>query len=445
VGLAGFSACFALIELRPYTENKDFRIQPGLTLTRPAIVTYVSASQSKGAAGSMRAETLVYVASNRKGDELYKALRQHFDESFYIYAGYGSLPRLLRILPRVLNKVGSSVRNSVRIDCRLRAVLSARAFKEGASIASRNWGRTTHFVHWHNLFPITDQWRALGPASLITDVAMNSQYFEHFRISSQGARALRKRIREISVQNATYVFTHSNWAADANRQLYPEHVDKIRQIGWGSDMPPLSREEALNSQRDLQIISIGHDYRRKGVDFYDQVAGRLKDLVPGLQCLIAGKPGRFDIRALQHLTVLGPLPRPRLAEMLKQSSLFMLFSRLEPAGHVTIEAMSYGLPVICSAQGGIAEPIREGVTGFVCADGSVDSVVQNAFRLLTEPLLMAQFRKNAYEHATTRWQWNHAAERLVAHLNSKPITEQSPDRSGQALLSYRPDGASSPS
>jgi glycosyltransferase involved in cell wall biosynthesis len=399
----------------------------------------------------MRADTLVYVASNRKGDELYEALRHHFKESFYVYAGYDSLPSYLRILPRVLNRVGSSIRNSVRVDWKLRTALSAAAFRESTRIASRNWGQTTHFIHWHNLFPITAEWRALGPASLITDVAMNPQYFDHFRIRNQKARVLRQRIREISAQNAEHIFTHSDWAAEANRQLYPEHAWKIHRIGWGSDMPPLSRDEALNGQREKQIICIGHDYRRKGVDFYDRVAGRLKELVPGLRCLVAGKAGQFDVGALRHLTVLGPVPRSELAAILKKSSLFMLFSRLEPAGHVTIEAMSYGLPVICSSQGGIAEPIVEGVTGFVCSDGALDSVVNQAYRLMTDPTLMARFRESAYEHAIGRWQWSHAAERLVARLERSPrlpkdlLTGQSPGRNGRGLLPSHPGPASSPS
>jgi len=362
-------------------------------------------------------DTLIFLASNRKGDELFRELTKRFDKSHYLCAGYDSLPLLSRIGVRLLEKTGVRLKDRPGLDYRLRLSIAKRARKGVELLLKNAGGGQVHVLSWHCLFPVTQDWKVLGRISAISDVPMTEGYFKHFHIQNAEARSLRERIRATTVENCEHLFTHSEWAAEANRSLYPAHAAKISRIGWGSDMPAVSREEALRRRDRKRILCIGHDYFRKGVDFYDQVAGRLKERTPGLECMVAGNPGRhFPVDSLRHLTVLGPMARPQLAQYLKEASLFALFSRFEPAGHVTIEAMSYGVPVLCSNEGGILEPVIDGVTGFVCSSFSVEQAVDRAYYIMSDPARLALFRERAYEHVHSCWQWKHVADRIMSRL-----------------------------
>jgi len=365
-------------------------------------------------------DVLIFLASNRKGEELFKELAKRFDKSHYLFAGYGSLPLVYRTAVRLLDKVGVRLKDRPNLDYRLRMSIAQRSRKGVELLLKQEAGRRVQILSWHTLFPVTGDWLDLGPVSVISDVPMTEGYFQHFRIRRPDARTLRERIRATTVENCENFFTHSEWAAKENRNLYPNHASKIYRVGWGSDMPPLSRKEALSTRSRKQVLCIGHDYLRKGVDFYDQVAGRLKERIPDLECLVAGKPGKqFPVRSLRHLTVLGSVARPRLAQYLKEASLFVLFSRFEPAAHVTIEAMSYGVPVLCSSEGGIVEPVMDGVTGFICPSFSVEQAVERACYILTDPARLATFREHAYEHASTCWQWSHVADRIISKFECR--------------------------
>ncbi|MFB3905439.1 MAG: glycosyltransferase family 4 protein [Acidobacteriota bacterium] len=367
-------------------------------------------------------DTLIFLSSNHKGDLLFRELAKRFNKSHYLFAGYGSLPLAYRMALRLLDKAGIHLKDRPRLDYRLRLSIAQRAWQGVELLVKESKGRPIHILSWHCLFPVTSDWRELGRVSAISDVPMTEGYFEHFRIRTPEARSLREKIRATTVENCEYLFTHSEWAAEENRSLYPAHAAKIFRIGWGSDMPPLSAEQALRPRGAKRLLSIGHDYFRKGVDFYDEVAGRLKALIPGLECLVAGNPGRhFRLKSLRHLTVLGPIARPQLAEYLKETSLFALFSRFEPAGHVTVEAMSYGVPVLCSSEGGLAEPVIDGVTGFVCRSFSVEQAVDRAYHIVNDPARLATFRERAYQHAQTCWQWSHVADRIMSRLECQEL------------------------
>ncbi len=367
-------------------------------------------------------ERLVYIASNHKGDGLFKELAKRFSDSRYHDAGYSSLPLALHTLSQATRRL----KNRPLLDRHLRKAIARRAWRWTEDLFRSIGREPLQIVCWQCLFPLTCQWRQFGQLSVISDVPMTEVYFRNFGITNRAAKVFRYRLRETTLENCDHFFTHSEWAADVNKKLHPLHAEKISRIGWGSDMPVISREEAIQPRSRLQVLCVGNDYMRKGADLYDQVAERLKRRIPGLECLMVGTPGNgFPVTKLRHLTVLGRLPRQKLAELFKDASLFALFSRFEPAGHVTGEAMSSGVPVICSNEGGIAEPVVNGKTGFVCDPFSADMAVDRACSILTQPATLASFREQAYDHATSSWLWSHVADRIVCKLEGLRLSGSS--------------------
>jgi len=360
---------------------------------------------------------LVYIVSNHKGDDLYRELRKLYPRSLYVDAGYGSLPYPLRLAVRAFEAVGLSVKARPGADSLLRRVIARKTLAAVKKVVTP--GADTHMVYWHGLFPITGEWVKLGKNGTITDVAMDQVYFDHFQVPPGRPRRMREEIWETNARTCDFIFTHSNWAQAANARLYPDQQAKIKRVGWGSDMAPLRPEEVFCQERKDQILCVGHDYFRKGVDVYNHVAGLLRQKFPKLDCVVAGRPGKkLNPSDLPNLRVLGPVDRTRLDALLRASKLFMLFSRFEPAGHVTIEAMSYGVPVICSDRGGIGEPVVHGETGFVCDIDQPQAIADYACRLLSDDQMLEQFRQEAYRHATGHWQWKHTAQAIYRYMTT---------------------------
>jgi N-acetyl-alpha-D-glucosaminyl L-malate synthase BshA len=81
------------------------------------------------------------------------------------------------------------------------------------------------------------------------------------------------------------------------------------------------------------------------------------------------------------------------------ADLFLLPSATESFGLAALEAMSYGVPVVAAAVGGVPEVVREGVDGFLRPMGDVDGMAEAAIRILKEPGLRKRMGESARNHS----------------------------------------------
>jgi L-malate glycosyltransferase len=86
-------------------------------------------------------------------------------------------------------------------------------------------------------------------------------------------------------------------------------------------------------------------------------------------------------------------------EILAIADLFVIPSANESFGLAALEAMACEVPVLSSNAGGLTEVNIHGVTGFVSNIGDVDDMAANAIKLLSNPEMLQEFRKNALEQA----------------------------------------------
>jgi glycogen(starch) synthase len=108
--------------------------------------------------------------------------------------------------------------------------------------------------------------------------------------------------------------------------------------------------------------------------------------------LIEMIPRKFRSRFIFH----GAQPRQRIPEYLARARIAAVPSRWENFPYACIEAMSSGLPVLATRQGGMPEMIRDGHTGWLADQPTSEHLAQTLRRALeTPPEIMAEMGARA--------------------------------------------------
>jgi glycosyltransferase involved in cell wall biosynthesis len=274
-------------------------------------------------------------------------------------------------------------------------------------------------VFWDSKFLITPRWRRFGRLSVITDVAMTREYFDNPPMPANMAQQF-SRDWDVLFESCDHVLTLSEWAADENRRLHPREAHKVTKIGWGPNTPPLPESVVFAEPRHDRVITVGHDFQRKGMDLFDRVARAARERLPGTEWLAAGEPRDFDVAGLEVARALPPQTADEVSRLMRSAKVFLLLSRFEPSAHVIVEAQSNGLPVICSTRGGSAEGIVDGVTGYAVDPYDVDAIADRVVELMSDEDRRESFARAAHRNAVERHQWSNVADAVVAATRSEP-------------------------
>ena len=86
-------------------------------------------------------------------------------------------------------------------------------------------------------------------------------------------------------------------------------------------------------------------------------------------------------------------------ELLAIADLFVMPSANESFGLAALEAMACEVPVLSSNAGGLPEVNIHGETGFMCDIGDVEGMANYAIQLLSDEVMLKQFRSNALAQA----------------------------------------------
>jgi glycosyltransferase involved in cell wall biosynthesis len=130
------------------------------------------------------------------------------------------------------------------------------------------------------------------------------------------------------------------------------------------------RAAALAGLAGPLVVAVGNLRPAKGHEYLIEAAANLRDYLPGLRVLIAGRSDphegylRARITALNlehHVTLAGQ--RDDVPALLGAADLFVQSSILEGLPLSLLEAMAAGVPVVATAVGGMPRLVKDGVTG----------------------------------------------------------------------------------
>jgi glycosyltransferase involved in cell wall biosynthesis len=225
------------------------------------------------------------------------------------------------------------------------------------------------------------------------------------------------------VRRADGVVCGSEFTAAEIRLLLGVPEEKLAVTPYGVD--PVFRQEPSPDEVETvlrrhglprgAVLYVGSDEKRKNLALlamaYMGLAGRRRSLPP----LVLVGPGSHWA---QGGTISGPqiratgyLPLPDLRALMSASALLVLPSLEEGFGLPVAEALTAGLPVVCS-RGSALEEIA-GEAALLVDPREARSIAGGIERVLDDPALARSLREKGRARST-RFDWDHAAKETLA-------------------------------
>jgi len=173
------------------------------------------------------------------------------------------------------------------------------------------------------------------------------------------------------------------------------------------------------------FVCVGRLCEQKGQMLLVQAAKQLYDANMKFHLTLAGDGEmRQDIEqqiqesGLQnHITITGWISSAQVRQYVLDAKALILPSFAEGLPVVIMEAMSLRRPVISTFVAGIPELVVDGVNGFLCPAGDMDSLAQTMKKLLETDYLVLQNMGNfAYERVLARHQIDNEAAKIALHI-----------------------------
>ena len=160
------------------------------------------------------------------------------------------------------------------------------------------------------------------------------------------------------------------------------------------------------------LLHVGALDVRKNPEGLMKAWATARTLVPGLELVLAGAPGKQAPRAMPGAHMLGPLDLEDLAELYSAAACLVVASRYEGFGLTPLEAMSCGCPVVAFLNSSLPEVID--AAGTLVPDGDAEALGKAAAELVSTP---GTARKAALDRARM-FSWKKTARKTIAAYES---------------------------
>jgi len=217
--------------------------------------------------------------------------------------------------------------------------------------------------------------------------------------------------------------------------------ERIRVIHPGCDpaefrpieLDVATRDRLLGGQaHSFVLLTVGNLVERKGHDLVLQAVASLRQAIPNLLYVIAGRgPYEEVLRELAHqlgvadcVQFKGHVPQEDLISLYASCDVFLMPSRFLPVDHdvegfgiVYLEASACGRAVIGGRSGGIEDAILDGKTGLLVDPGEVGALEQAVLRLWRDRALREALGAAGRKRILADLTWSHFGSRVRSVMN----------------------------
>lgn len=196
------------------------------------------------------------------------------------------------------------------------------------------------------------------------------------------------------------------------RKATLEHFDVKRHIEVIPNFIDLGRfkrqkkehfKRAICPNGEKLLVHTSNFRKVKRVEDVLKVFRKVRKVLPVKLLLVGDGPERDKMERLsrqyetwEDVRFLGKLEA--VEEVLSLADLFLMPSEKESFGLAALEAMACEVPVLSSNAGGIPELNLDGITGYVCEVGDIETMTERALDILSDENL-PRFKENALNRA----------------------------------------------
>lgn len=217
----------------------------------------------------------------------------------------------------------------------------------------------------------------------------------------------------------------------------------------GVDVERFKRKAAFEPFRQsgdavLRLFSCGRLNPCKGHHWAIEAMARLRDRGVSAQLRIAGGDDGYggayaeELEKLivkfhleESVTLLGPVGEEVVQRELESAHAFVLASVAEPLGVVVMEAMSYGVPVVATDAGGVAEIIEDDSYGWMCPARDAEALAGAIFQMAMSPDKASHVSRMSRDRVAALFHHRRSAEALLEIVAQ--VEAMSPGRSAFRL------------
>ena len=180
-------------------------------------------------------------------------------------------------------------------------------------------------------------------------------------------------VEQAAFQNASKLLFSSPWAARSAIEDYGIDSQKVHVIFFGANLdhiPPREQALAKKLSGQCRLLFMGTNWERKGGDIAYETLLKLEEMGIQAELIVCGSMPPPGI-AHERMTVIPYLDKNderqarEIEELYTMSDFLILPTRADCAPNVFKEANAFGLPVITTDTGGVADVVRDGENGYV--------------------------------------------------------------------------------
>lgn len=168
-------------------------------------------------------------------------------------------------------------------------------------------------------------------------------------------------------------------------------------VPYGVDARFANNEPRLRGGARLRVLTVGEVGLRKGSQYVLEAA---KKLGCAAEFRVVGQirlRGQAVQMLSEHLQLCGPIPRAEMQKQYEWADVFLLPSLCEGSATVVYEALSAGLPVVCTFNTGSV--VRDGVEGYIVPIRNSDAIVEKLLHLANHPSVLSEMSASAIVRA----------------------------------------------
>lgn len=194
---------------------------------------------------------------------------------------------------------------------------------------------------------------------------------------------------------------------------------KIEVIHNGIDTNLFTPNIDKSHGRNNRLLWIGRFVKGKGVDYLVDAFELLKHKYPNLSMTMVGKGPEKEriekrIRALdigKNITIMDLVPNSNIVKLYQNSDVFVLPSIEEGVPRTILEAMSCGIPIVCSRLPHLVDIVKN--SGFLVPTRDPQALVDNISIILSDKELAMRMGNNGRTNAVNHYSWEDTVKRTI--------------------------------